>query len=92
MATFKLILTKTRTYTGYVEANTAQEAVDAVIYPHTKDSDGTITLRLASGDGGYEAVSKSDDEKITSLTDVGENKVYADSEIPIAVKPSGWDE
>ena len=54
MATYKIIYERTITNTGYVEAATAQDAVDKVWYAHVKDSDGNIIERSAPGDGGWE--------------------------------------
>ena len=89
MATYKIEFVRSTTITGYVEAATAQDAVDKVYYPHDKDSDGNITERYAPGDGGFEISNEGRTNEITSLTDVSGGDA-AVSPIPTAVIPTGF--
>ena len=51
MALFKVVFTKTETYTGYIDANDAQDAISKVRWPHDVNDAGQTIGRYAPGHG-----------------------------------------
>jgi len=89
MATFKLEFVRTTTITGYVEADSAQDAVNKILYPHNRDSDGNIQQQFAPGDSGWEASTRGQTDVVKTLVDVSGGDV-AVSPVPEAEKPADW--
>jgi hypothetical protein len=89
MATFKITFESTTTRTGYVIADTAQDAVDKLFYPCTRDEDGKIIDTWSAGDGpGWDAENSTNVGAVTSLVDL-ENPDDIVT-VPDAVAPSDW--
>ena len=90
MGTYKITFESTNTKTGYVVADSVQDAVNKLTYPCTRDAEGAITGTWNPGDG------PTWDADIDS-TIVGTCKEIIDLEhpdgsvvVPDAVAPEDW--
>ena len=70
MGTYKIIIERVITNEGYVEADSAQAAVNQIYYPVEKDSDDNIIRKHPPGFHGWEASERGVTDTIKSLIDV----------------------
>ena len=91
MATFKVTFQRTTDFVGYIESDEGiQGAVNKLMYPCDRDSDGKITTRYAPGDRACEIMKSDSSGKIISVLDIGADRVVTEEEIPEAVAPEDF--
>ena len=90
MATYKVVFKTSTVKTGYVIADSPEEAIGKIQYPHETDDDGNISGRWSAGEGpGWDAVSEVISESgAESITDLNEPDTVID--VTQGIKPENW--